>query len=50
MNLNGLKKNSDSDEGCFLKDNVQYSENFYNLHNDLFFFNERMKIEKFEKL
>ena len=43
FNENFIKNyNDDSDERCFLKDNVQYSENFYNLHNDLLFFHERM--------
>ena len=42
--------NEDSDEGYFLEVNVQYPENLHNLHNDLPFLPERMKIEKMEKL
>ena len=39
-----------SDEGCFLEVDVQYPEDLYNLHSDLPFFPERMKIQKVEKL
>ena len=42
--------NEESDEGCFLEVDVQYPENLHNLHNDLPFFPERMKIGKVEKL
>ena len=42
--------NKDSDEGYFLEVDLQYLENLHNLHNDLLFFPERMKIEKVEKL
>ena len=42
--------NDESDEGYFLEVNVQYLEKFYDLHNDLPFLPERMKIEKVEKL
>ena len=42
--------NEDSDEGYFLEVNVQYPDNLHNLHNDLPFLPERMKIEKMEKL
>ena len=42
--------NEESDQGFFLEADVQYPENFHNLHNDLSFFPERMKIEKVEKL
>ena len=39
-----------SDEGYFLEVDVQYPEKLYELHNDLPFLPERVKIEKFEKL
>ena len=42
--------NDESDEGYFLEVNIQYLEKFYDLHNDLPFLPERMKIEKVEKL
>ena len=42
--------NEESDEGYFLEVNVQYPENLHNLHNDLPFLSEKMKIEKVEKL
>ena len=42
--------NEESDEGNFLKVDVQYLDKLYELHNDLPFLPERMKIEKVEKL
>ena len=42
--------NEESDEGYFLEVDVQYPENLQNLHNDLPFLPERMKIEKVQKL
>ena len=42
--------NDESDKGYFLEVDVQYPENLHNLHNDLSFFSERIKIEKVEKL
>ena len=42
--------NDESDEGYFLEVYVQYLEKLHELHNDLPFLPERMKIEKFEKL
>ena len=42
--------NDESDGGYFVEVDVQYPENLHNLHNDLPFLPERMKIEKFEKL
>ena len=42
--------NEESDEGCFLEVDVQYPEKLHDLHNDLPFLPERMKIEKVEKL
>ena len=45
-----ISYNADRDEGYFLEVDVKYPENLHNLHNDLPFFPERMKIEKLEKL
>ena len=42
--------NEESDEGYFLEVDVQYTEKLHELHNDLPFLPERMKIEKVEKL
>ena len=42
--------NEESDEGYFLEVDVQYLEKLHELHNDLPFLTERMKIEKVEKL
>ena len=42
--------NEESDEGYFLEVNVQYPEKLHELHNDLPFLSERMKIKKFKKL
>ena len=42
--------NEESDKGYFLEVDVQYPENLHNLHNDLPFLPERMKIRKVEKL
>ena len=42
-----MKKN---DEGYFLEVEVQYPKKLNELHNDLPFWPERMKIEKVEKL
>ena len=39
--------NEQSDEGYFLKVNVQYLEKIHEIHDDLLFLPERMKIEKF---
>ena len=49
--LRGLKDfiencNEDSDEGYFLEIDVQYPEKLRDLHNDLPFLSERIKIEK----
>ena len=38
--------NDDSDEGYFLEVDIQYPEKLHNLHNDLTFLPERMRIEK----
>ena len=47
----GFIKNYDegSDEGYFLEVDVQYPEILLELHNDLPFLPERMKLEKIEK-
>ena len=42
--------NEESDEGYFFKLDVQYLEKLRELHNDLPFLPERMKIEKVQKL
>ena len=42
--------NKESDEGYFFEVDVQYLEKLHELHNDLPFLPERMKIEKVEKL
>ena len=42
--------NEENDEGYFFKLEVQYVEKLRELHNDLPFLPERMKIEKVEKL
>ena len=39
-----------SDGEYFLEVDVQYPENLLNLHNDLKFLPEKIKIQKFEKL
>ena len=41
--------NEEKDEGYFLEVDVQYLEKLHELHNDLSFSPERMKIEKVEK-
>ena len=42
--------NEESDEGYFLEVDIQYPEKLHELHNDLPFLSERIKIEKVEKL
>ena len=42
--------NEESNEGYFFEVDVRYLENLHDLHNDLPFLPERMKIEKVEKL
>ena len=42
--------NKENDEGYFLEVDVQYSKKLHDLHNDLPFLPERMKIEKVERL
>ena len=48
----GFKKtyNKESDEGCFLEVDVQYPEKIDEIHNDLSFLPERMKIKKIGKV
>ena len=41
--------NEEMDEGYFLEVDDQYPEKLHELHNDLPFLSERIKIEKFEK-
>ena len=38
--------NDDSDEGYLLEVDFQYPEKLHNLHNDLTFLPERMRLEK----
>ena len=42
--------NKESDERYFLEVDVQYVEKLHEVHNDLPFLTERMKIKKIEKL
>ena len=42
--------NEESDEGYFLEIDVQYPEKLHEIHNDLSFLTERIKIEKVKKL
>ena len=42
--------NGESDEGYLLEVDVQYLEKLHELHNDLPFLPERIKIKKVEKL
>ena len=42
--------NEESDEGYFPEVDVQYPKKLQELHNDLSFLPEKIKIEKFEKL
>ena len=51
FNQDFIKKyDKESDEGYFLQVDVKYPEKLHELHNDLSFSLERMKIENFEKL
>ena len=42
--------NQETDEGYFIEVDVQYLKKLHELHNDLSFLPERMKIEKIEKI
>ena len=44
------KYHEESDEGYFLEVDVQFPEKLHELHNDLQFLPERMKLKKVEKL
>ena len=51
FNKNFIKRNNkDNDEGYFLEADVQYPEKLQDLHSDLPFLPEKMKIEKGEQL
>ena len=51
FNKDFIKKyKEESDKGYFLEFDVQYLEKLHELHNDLPFLLERMKIENVEKL
>ena len=51
INEDFIKKyNRESDEGYFLEVDVQYLKKVHELHNDLTFLPESMKIEKVKKL
>ena len=50
FNENFIKKyNKESDEGYFLEADVQYLLKLHEIHNDLSFLPERIKIEKVEE-
>ena len=42
--------NDEIDQDCFLEVDIQYSEEWHELNNNLPFLTERVKIEKIEKL
>ena len=50
MKISQKNYNEGSDKGYFAEVKVQYLEKLHELHNDLLFLPERMKIEKVEKL
>ena len=51
FNENFIKNyDEESDEGYFLGVNIQFPEKLHELHNDLPFLPERIKIENIEKL
>ena len=50
MKISQKNYNEESDEGYSLEIDVQYLEKLHELHNDLPFLPERMKIEKVERL
>ena len=51
IDKNFIKKyDEDSDKGYILEVDVEYPENIYDLHSDLPFLPERMKIDKCSKL
>ena len=50
FNDNLINGSNDDSQGYFHEVDVQCPENLYNLHNEIPFLPERMKIEKVEKL
>ena len=42
--------NKDGDKGCIFDVNIEYPKNLHDLHSDLLFLPERMKIDKCNKL
>ena len=50
IKISSKNYNEESDEGYFLEVDVQYLEKLQEIHNDLPFLLERIKIEKVEKL
>ena len=50
MKISQKNYNEGSDKGYFAEVKVQYLEKLHELHNDLLFLPERMKIEKVKKL
>ena len=44
------KYDEDSDKGYILKGDVEYPKNLHDIHSDLLFLPERMKINKCSKL
>ena len=49
-NFEWMKDTSQFDEGYFLEVDVEYLEQLHELHNDLTYLSERMKIEKSKSL
>ena len=49
VKISKKKNNEESGEGYFLEVNVKCLEKLLELHNDLPFLHERIKVEKFEK-
>ena len=50
MKIPSKNYNEESDEGYFLKVEIQYLEKLHQFHNDLSFLAQIMKIKKVEKL
>ena len=47
--IKDYNENEKSDKGCFLEADVQYLEKLHQLHTDLKFLPERIKIEKIKE-